>query len=238
MQKDCRHQLSVAKWTDCWDLNIDLESNKINLSISSRTKATAVYFGLSKRWRGTEKVNMFKHSHEFLYNPWTIKSDIFCFVLLLLLLLFFFQREHQCSTLVSVKVQKWLIKMMHLYKDDHIEDAQSTCRGSCNTRMECWWLSTSSTLGSFWYSTSLSALCTQWGKTRYFCPPLPSCCVSCGPDRHVPKTKATPFTGSPPPRASTLSARRQLVCLSVQSSINTVCVFFLCWCVLQCSSSV
>lgn len=66
---------------------------------------------------------------------------------------------------------------MHLYKDDHIKDVQSTCRGSCNTRMECWWLSTSSTSGSFWYSTSLSALCTQWGKTRYFCPPLPSCCV-------------------------------------------------------------
>lgn len=88
MQKGCRHQLSVAKWTDCWDLNIDLESNKINLSISTRTKATAVYFGLSKRWRGTEKVNMLKHGHEFLYNLWTIKSHILFFFL------FFFQREH------------------------------------------------------------------------------------------------------------------------------------------------
>lgn len=26
---------------------------------------------------------------------------------------------------------------MHLYKDDHIKDVQSTCRGSCNTRMWC-----------------------------------------------------------------------------------------------------
>lgn len=65
---------------------------------------------------------------------------------------------------MSVKVQKWSIKMMHLYKDDHIKDVQSTCRGSCNTRMECWWLTTSSTLGSFWYSTSRSV--HSEGKTK------------------------------------------------------------------------
>lgn len=56
--------------------------------------------------------------------------------------------------------------MMHLYEDDHIKDVKSTCRGSCNTRMECWWWSTSSTLGSCWYFTPVSALCTQWGPNK------------------------------------------------------------------------
>lgn len=74
----------------------------------------------------------------------------------------------------------------------HIKDVQSTCRGSCNTRMECWWLSTSSTSVSFWYSTSLSALCTQWGQNKVsLSSPSFSLCSS-GPDRHVPKTKANP----------------------------------------------
>lgn len=42
-------------------------------------KAIAVYFGLSKRWRGTEKVNTWRCSHGFLYNSRTMKSDIFFF---------------------------------------------------------------------------------------------------------------------------------------------------------------
>lgn len=114
MQKGCRHQLREAKWTDCWDLNIHLESDQINLSVLIRTKATAVYFGLSKKWRGTEKVNMLKRSHEFLYNLWTIKSDIFLFLIF---------KESISVPHISVckSPKKWSIKMMHLYKDDHIK---------------------------------------------------------------------------------------------------------------------
>lgn len=105
------------------------------------------------------------------------------------LVFFFPKRALVFHTLVSVKVQKWSIKMKHLYKDDHIKDGQSTCRGSCNTRMECWWPSTSSTSGSLWYSTPLSALCTQWGERPVVLSSLSVMLGSSGPDRHGPKTK-------------------------------------------------
>lgn len=146
--------------------------------------------------------------------------------------IFVFQREHYCSTiLVSVKVKKWPIKMMHLYKDDHIKDVQSTCRGSCNVKMECWWLSTSSTVGSFLiFYISLSALYTVGANTRYFCPPLPSCCAPLVPTDMSQKQKATSFTGS---RLFLAWSQRFVgmaaISLSVQSSINTVlCVCSFC----------
>lgn len=137
--------------------------------------------------------------------------------------------------LVSVKVQKWPIKMMHLHEDDHIKDVQSTCRGSCNTRMECWWLGTSSTLGSFWYSTSLSALCTQWGQNKVFLSSPSFLLCSSGPDRHVPKTKATPFTGSRLlPVWSQQFVSAAAISLSVRPFFHQhcVCVFLVCFTVL------
>lgn len=46
-----------------------------------------------------------------------------------------------------------------------------------------------------WYSTSLSVICTPWGKkkkNKAFCPRLPSCCAPLVPTGMSQKTKATP----------------------------------------------
>lgn len=61
---------------------------------------------------------------------------------------------------------------MHLYKDDHIKDVRSTCRGSCNTRMECWWQSTSSTSVALIFYISLSVLYTVGAKQGIFVLPF------------------------------------------------------------------
>lgn len=115
---------------------------------------------------------------------------------------------------------------MHLYKDDHIKDVQSTCRGSCNTRMECWWLTISSTPGIvliFYIS-----FCTQWGeKQKYSCLSPFLLAVLLWSRQARSKNKSHPLSlvhGRFPPGASSLSAIR----LSVHSSINTLCVCSFC----------
>lgn len=132
---------------------------------------------------------------------------------------------------------------MHLYTDDHIKDVGSTCRGSCNTMMEGRWLSTSSTSLSFWYSTSLSALCTQWGggeQQGLLVLPFLHAVLLWSRQTRPKKTKATPFSGSRPlsclEPAVWQHGSNQSVCLSILPSALCVCVFCLCWCVLVHSS--
>lgn len=80
---------------------------------------------------------------------------------------------------------------------------------------------------------SLSALYTVGAKQKVFLSSPSFLLCSSGPDRHVPKTKATPFTGSrllPASSQQFLSAAAvcQSVCLSVHPSINSVCVCYFC----------
>lgn len=167
---------------------------------------------------------MLKCSHEFLYNPWTIKSDIFCF-----LSFFFLKRAllfHNISVRKSPKmtiendalVQGWSIsKMFSPLAEDH------------------------ATLG--WSADGWVPLQPQYhfdilhlsqrsvhsgGKTRCLCPPLPSRCAPPVPTDTSRKQKPTLslIHGCFPPEASSLSARQQSVC---QSNLpSTLCVSSFC----------
>ena len=78
---------------------------------------------------------------------------------------------------------------MHLYKDDHIKDGQSTCRGSCNTRMLMAEYLFNLGIVLIFY-ISLGTLYTVGEKQG--CPPLPSCCAPLVPTDTSQKTKASP----------------------------------------------
>lgn len=233
MQKGCRHQLSVAKWTDCWDLNIDLESNKINLSISTRTKATAVYFGLSK------KVKRHRKSKHVEMQPWIPVQPLNHKIIHILFSFFFFLKRallfHNISVRKSPKmtvendalVQGWIIsKMFSPLAEDHATlgwSADGWVPLQPQDHFDILHLSQRSVHSG--------------GKTRCLCPPLPSRCAPPVPTDTSRKQKPTLsliyFHWWSQQFVSTAA-----ISLSVQSSINTVCVIFLCCCVLQCSSSV
>lgn len=162
MQKGCRYQLSVAKWTDCWDLNIDLESNKINLSISTRTKASAVYFGLSKKVKRHRKSKHGRNAAvKFLYNPWTIKSDIFC------VCVFFFPKRalvfHNISVCKSPKndQSKWCTSTRMIISKMYspLAEEHATLGWSADG-----WVPLQPS--NHFYILHLSALCTQWGEQQ------------------------------------------------------------------------
>lgn len=131
-----------------------------------------------------------------------------------ILFFFFFFKESISVPHISVCKSPKMIDQNDALVQGWSYQVQSTCRGSCNTRMECWWLSTSSTSGSSWYSTSLLAPCTQQGKTRCFCSPLPSCCTPLVLTDTSQKTQKPPLltAASSPQPATCQQGSRQSVC--------------------------
>lgn len=60
-----------------------------------------------------------------------------------------------------------------------------------------------------WYSTSVSELCTQWGRNKVFLSSTSFLLCSCGPSRHVPNTKAIP-NGQSTERGQRFSHRKHM----------------------------
>lgn len=126
------------------------------LKVLSVWKETAVYFGLSKRWRGTEKVNTLKVCQEILYKLWFT--------------LFFFSKVqsvtfHHFSACKSPKndCSKWCTKS---YKSDHIKD--ELAEDHANTRWRCC-RPTNASSSTFHSSYSTSRVRCTLG-VRCFCP--------------------------------------------------------------------